>query len=125
MLDTPRDAIGLPPPFHALGRLSREVAVTLYLAPTGDHVGARHFMSDRRESVDVSVRLIVSDVLALNAQTVLLAHNHPRGVADPSREDIRFTRRLFGTLDTIGVRLLDHYVVTEHDWVSFRARGLL
>ena len=82
-------------------------------------------MSDRRESVDVSLRLIVSDVLALDARHVLLAHNHPRGDPMPSREDLNLTRRLFATLDTIGVRLIDHYVVAPGGWTSFRERGLL
>ncbi|SEL33606.1 DNA repair protein RadC [Sphingomonas palmae] len=126
MPDWPRDAAtSLPPPFHSLGRLPREVAVTLYLNKDGVRVGSRHFMSDRRESVDVSVRLLVSDVLALNAAGVLLAHNHPRGDHRPSGEDLRFTRRLFATLETIGVRLLDHYVVAPGGWTSFREEGLL
>lgn len=118
-------ALPLPAVFESLGRLPREVAVAMYLNRAGARVGARHFMSDRRESVDVSVRLIASDVLALDAAGVLLAHNHPRGDPRPSREDIRFTRRLFETLDMIGVRLLDHYVVAPGSWTSFRTEGLL
>uniref|UniRef100_UPI0035C7DF34 JAB domain-containing protein n=1 Tax=Sphingomonas sp. TaxID=28214 RepID=UPI0035C7DF34 len=90
-----------------------------------DQVGARHFLSERAESVDVSIRLIVTDVLALNARAVLLAHNHPRGDPRPSRQDVHFTRRLFATLDAIGVRLLDHYVVAPGGWMSFRRDGLL
>lgn len=126
MSDRPRDvATSLPPLFHSLGRLPREVAITLYLNVSSMQVGARHFMSDRRESVDVSARLIVSDVLALDASGVVLAHNHPGGDHRPSREDLRFTRRLFATLDTIGVRLLDHYVVAPGGWTSFRRDGLL
>ncbi|WP_019515904.1 JAB domain-containing protein [Sphingomonas sp. Mn802worker] len=126
MADRPPDAAVLPPPlFGSLARLPREVAITLYLSRSGVQVGARHFMSDRRESVDVSMRLIVSDVLALNAAGVLLAHNHPRGDHRPSREDLRFTRNLLGTLETIGVRLLDHYVIAPGGWTSFRADGLL
>lgn len=118
-------ALPLPSVFESLGRLPREVAVAIYLNRAGARVGARHFMSDRRESVDVSVRLIASDVLALDAAGVLLAHNHPRGDPAPSREDIRFTRRLFETLDMIGVRLIDHYVVAPGSWTSFRTEGLL
>lgn len=126
MSDRPRDvAHVLPPLFQSLGRLTREVAVTLYLGASHAQLGARHFMSDRRESVDVSLRLIVSDVLALDARHVLLAHNHPRGDPMPSREDLNLTRRLFATLDTIGVRLIDHYVVAPGGWTSFRERGLL
>ncbi|WP_298812843.1 JAB domain-containing protein [uncultured Sphingomonas sp.] len=126
MSDRPRDdAHVLPPLFQSLGRLTREVAVTLYLGAGHAQLGARHFMSDRRESVDVSLRLIVSDVLALDARHVLLAHNHPRGDPMPSREDLNLTRRLFATLDTIGVRLIDHYIVAPGGWTSFRERGLL
>ena len=118
-------SLAIPPPFQPLARLSHEAAVLLYLDRSLTQVGARHFMSNRAESVDVSIRRIVTDVIALDAYAVLLAHNHPRGDARPSRQDLNFTRRLFATLDAIGVRLLDHYVVAPGGWVSFQQDGLL
>ena len=126
MYDRPGDAApAIPSPFEPLAHLSREMAVLLYLGPSLEQFGARHFASDRHESVDLSIRLIVTDVLALDARAVLLAHNHPRGDARPSRQDLNFTRRLFATLDAIGVRLLDHYVVAPGGWTSFQQAGLL
>ncbi len=115
----------IPAPFDALTHLDREVALLLYLDASLAQVGARHLMSNRAESVDTSIRLIVTDVLALDARAVLLAHNHPRGDPRPSRQDMHYTRRLFATLDAIGVRLLDHYVIAPGGWMSFQREGLL
>lgn len=126
MADHPGDVSPvIPQLFQSLALLAREMAVLLYLDEALVQIGARHFVSDRPESVDVSIRLIVTDVLALDARAVLLAHNHPRGDARPSRQDLNFTRRLFATLDAIGVRLLDHYIVAPGGWVSFQHDGLL
>lgn len=118
-------SLDVPEPFHPIAASPCEVAVLLYLDAALEQVGARHFMSDRHNSVEVSIRLIVTDVLALDARAVLLAHNHPRGDPTPSRRDRDFTRRLFATLDAIGVRLLDHYVGSPGGWTSFRQGGLL
>lgn len=115
----------IPASFLALTHLGHEAAMLLYLDVALDQVGARHFTSERAESVDASIRLIVTDVLALDARAVLLAHNHPRGDPRPSRQDMHYTRRLFTTLDAIGVRLLDHYVVAPGGWTSFQRDGLL
>jgi DNA repair protein RadC len=120
-----RQTFDIPAPFHALTDADREVATLLYLDASLGQVGARHFTSDRAESVAASIRLIVTDVLALDAHAVLLAHNHPRGDPRPSRQDMHYTRRLFATLDAIGVRLLDHYVIAPGGWMSFQREGLL
>lgn len=56
-------------------------------------------------------RVILRQVLAHNAAAVILAHNHPSGVAEPSDTDVRFTRKLVGALVLIDVCVLDHLVV--------------
>jgi len=56
---------------------------------------------------------------------VILAHNHPSGVAEPSRADEFLTRTLMSALQLIDVRVLDHLVVGQPDVVSFAERGLL
>jgi DNA repair protein RadC len=68
---------------------------------------------------------VVKTALAHNAAAVILAHNHPSGVADPSRADEMLTRRLKDTLALVDVRVLDHVVVGDGDAVSFADRGLL
>ena len=64
-------------------------------------------------------------VLAHNAAAVILAHNHPSGVAEPSRADETLTERLKEALTLVDVRLLDHLVVGDGEMVSFSERGLV
>ena len=71
-------------------------------------------------AAEVSVRKVVEAALAVNATTVVLAHNHPRGIAVPSMEDIITTRRMGAALDAVGVILEDHIVVAGREYVSLR-----
>ncbi|MEK7206276.1 MAG: JAB domain-containing protein, partial [Pseudomonadota bacterium] len=63
--------------------------------------------------------------LKYNAAAVILAHNHPSGVAEPSRADEQLTSRLKEALALVDIRLLDHLVVGDGEMVSFSERGLL
>jgi DNA repair protein RadC len=70
-------------------------------------------------------REVVKRALKLNALGVILAHNHPSGVAEPSRADEFLTQTLRTSLQLIDVRVLDHVIVGGNDLVSFAERGLL
>lgn len=70
-------------------------------------------------------REVVRRALALNAAAVILAHNHPSGVAEPSRADEFLTQSLKSALALVDVRVLDHMVVARSQVVSFAERGLL
>ncbi len=70
-------------------------------------------------------REVVRRALALNAGAVILAHNHPSGVAEPSRADEFLTQALKSALALVDVRVLDHFVVGKAEVVSFAERGLL
>ncbi len=74
-------------------------------------------------TAEVSIRKIVEAALSVNATTVVLAHNHPSGLALPSMEDIVTTRRVGMALDGVGIELEDHIVVAERDYVSLRDSG--
>ena len=71
-------------------------------------------------TAEVSVRKVMEAALAVNATTVVLAHNHPSGIALPSMEDIVTTRRVAMALDGVGIELEDHIVVAGRDYVSLR-----
>ena len=73
----------------------------------------------------VHPREVARRALELNAAAVVLAHNHPSGVAEPSEADRRITGRLQAALDLLDIRVLDHLVVGDTDVVSFADRGLL
>ena len=74
-------------------------------------------------SAGISIRKIVETALAANATTVVLAHNHPSGVALPSNDDVQTTRRIAAALSAVEVHLADHIVVAEGDYVSMVQSG--
>ena len=92
----------------------------------------RHRVIDYKElfrgTIDgcsVHPREVVKEVLLANAAAIVLAHNHPSGVAEPSQADIRITQRLKEALDLIDVRILDHVIVGGDSSTSFAERGIL
>ena len=70
-------------------------------------------------------REVVKEALQLNAAAVILSHNHPSGVGEPSRADEYLTQTLKSALALVDVRVLDHLVVAAGTVVSFAERGLL
>ena len=70
-------------------------------------------------------REVVKEALARNAAALVLAHNHPSGVAEPSRADEYLTQTLKAALQLVDVRVLDHLVVGQGEVVSFAERGLM
>ncbi len=74
-------------------------------------------------SASVSVRRIVETALRANATTVVMAHNHPSGVALPSGEDVQTTRRVAAALAAVEVHLADHVIVADGDYVSLVQSG--
>ena len=75
-------------------------------------------------SAGVPIRRIVEMALAANATTVVLAHNHPSGLAVPSEADILTTRRIAAALATVEIGLIDHIVVADNDFVSMTQSGV-
>ncbi|MCA1898081.1 RadC family protein [Shewanella putrefaciens] len=75
------------------------------------------------DSASVYPREVVSLVLEKKAAAVIVCHNHPSGIAEPSQADRRITERLKNALSTIDVSLLDHMVVGDREIVSFAERG--
>lgn len=74
-------------------------------------------------SASISVRKVIETALTENVTSVILAHNHPGGLAIPSPEDVQTTRIVARALETIGVKLVDHIVVGEYDFVSLLSSG--
>lgn len=74
-------------------------------------------------AASISVRKIVETALGVNATSVVLAHNHPSGLALPSQEDILTTKRVAVALDAVGILLADHVVVADDDFVSLADSG--
>lgn len=77
------------------------------------------------DSVQLNMRKLVENALKCGASSVLLAHNHPSGVALPSPADNATTLSVFDALRTVGIELADHIIVADDDFVSLRQNGLL
>jgi len=77
------------------------------------------------DGASVHPREVVKRALAKNAAAVILAHNHPSGIAEPSQADELITRRLKEALGLVDIRVLDHLVIGDGVCESFAERGLL
>ena len=77
------------------------------------------------DAVTLDLRRIVASAFQCNASAVILAHNHPSGVALPSPDDNQATLTAWDALHRIGIRLVDHIIVADGDFVSLRDNGLL
>ncbi len=76
------------------------------------------------DSASVHPREVVRRCIAHNAAAVILAHNHPSGIAEPSRADEQITEQLRQALELVDVRLLDHMIVGDGEVISLAERGL-
>ena len=76
-------------------------------------------------TAEVNIRKIMSTALKFNAVGVIIAHNHPGGVALPSNEDLVATRRIREVLAPVNIQLVDHIIVADNDFVSLADSGSL
>jgi DNA repair protein RadC len=77
------------------------------------------------DGTSVYPREVVKEALRINAAAVILAHNHPSGVAEPSQADERITKRLKSALELVDIRLLDHLIIGDGKATSLASRGLI
>ncbi len=111
--------------FAPIACTATEIAIFAYLDSRGRVLGVRHVHSSTVAEVDVPIRAIAGDALAFGADQVVMAHNHPSGDPEPSRDDLAVTRRIATALNALGIRLVDHLVLAGDRAISLRARGLL
>lgn len=110
----------------SLGSLQHEVFVALWLDSQNRLIGSEELFRGTLTQTSVYPREVVKRALANNAGAVILAHNHPSGLAEPSRADEVLTSSLKQALALIDVKLLDHFIVTAGaEPLSFAERGLI
>jgi DNA repair protein RadC len=85
------------------------------------HVVARGNLT----GVQVFPNHVFQAALVANASAIIVAHNHPSGDAEPSRDDLALTRRLAGAGELLGIKLLDHLIVGADSYVSLADRGAI
>lgn len=77
------------------------------------------------DSASVYPRVLVQQALIDNAAAVILAHNHPSGIAEPSQADKSITKRIIDAFKLMDIKVLDHFVIGDGIAVSFAQRGLM
>lgn len=118
-----RDAYGKYLVEHFVGR--RNEAVVLLCLDAKCKVRSCQILSEGDvNAISLPVRKVVEAALAANATSVVMAHNHPSGIALPSKEDVAVTRQVAAALGSIGIVLADHVVVADDDYTSMVQSGL-
>lgn len=108
-----------------IGRLDREVFMVLFLDAQNRVITSEIMFEGSLTQTSVYPREVVKRALFHNAAAVILAHNHPSGVPEPSRADEMLTQELKKALALVDVRVLDHFIVAGNQTLSFANRGLL
>lgn len=98
--------------------INKECLSLLCLDRLGKVLSFQIIMTGSVDSVGLSVRDVISKAIKSNATSVVIAHNHPGGIALPSPQDVQITRILKEALDTISVQLLDHVIISAEDYTS-------
>ena len=127
---TRRDALASPDAVRdylrlSLAALPYEAFMVLFLDSQNRLLAAEELFRGTLAQTSVYPREVVKAALAKNAAGVIFAHNHPSGVAEPSRADELLTAALKQALALVDIRTLDHFIVAGQRVVSFAERGLL
>lgn len=109
----------------SFGRIGYEVFTVLFLDAQQRLIACEELFRGTLTQTSVYPREVVRRALTLNCASVILSHNHPSGIAEPSRADQILTRELQTALKLVDVQVLDHIIVAAVDSVSFAELGLL
>lgn len=105
------------------GDEEREVFIVIFLNNQNRIIKCLRMFSGTLAHVEVHPREIVREAIKINAAAVILSHNHPSGLAEPSEADKRVTERIITTCNIMDIRVLDHLVIGRGEYVSFAERG--
>ncbi len=109
----------------ALRDRPHEVFCALHLDTRHRVIAFDELFNGTIDSAHVHPRVVVEKALARRAAALIIAHNHPSGIAEPSQADLAITRRLRDALGLVDIRLLDHFIVGDAEVVSLAERGLV
>lgn len=109
----------------SLGPQEREFFACLFLDNQHQVLSFNVLFQGTVDGASVHPREVVRQAMKLNAAAVILTHNHPSGIAEPSLADRNITERLRDALALVDVRVLDHIIVTASTHTSFADRGLM
>lgn len=101
----------------------RESFYAIFFNPKLDVVGYRKIGDGSLDAVMVDMRIIFSSALLANATHMAVAHNHPSGSLKPSSADLNLTQQIVSASKVLNISFLDHLIITEDDYYSFRDEG--
>lgn len=102
-----------------------EVVLLVCLDGSSRVISCKEVGRGETNTASVSVRKVVELALSQNSTSVILAHNHTSGIALPSQEDVMTTQQIAQALQMVNIRLADHIVIADNDFVSMADSGLL
>lgn len=108
-----------------LATREHEIFGALFLDSQHRLIEFRELFRGTIDGCSVYVREVAKEALSLNAAAIIFTHNHPSGVCEPSQADIQITKKLQEALSVFDVRVLDHFIVSAEEVVSFAERGLM
>jgi DNA repair protein RadC len=108
-----------------LGHLEHEVFGCIFLDNQHRVLCFEEMFRGTISSAHIYPREVVKQALAANAAAVIFAHNHPSGITDPSEADKHITQKLKLSLDTVDIRVLDHFIIGGGNSYSFAEHGLV
>ena len=125
-----RDAMSSPQTVReflrlTLGGKTHEIFMAMFLDAQNRLLGSEELFRGTLTQTSVYPREVVKTALRYNAAGVIFAHNHPSGVAEPSRADELLTQTLKQALSLVEIKTLDHFIVAGSRTLSFAERGLL
>ncbi|WP_315761900.1 JAB domain-containing protein [Sphingomonas sp. Y38-1Y] len=111
--------------FASIAHSREEIAAFAYLDQANRVIALRHTPVGSADAIELPIRTIAREALALEATGLVMAHNHPSRDVRPSAADIAVTRRFEQALGALGLKLIDHVILSADAVSSFRALGLL
>lgn len=101
----------------------REIFMVIFLDNQNHVINCEEMFVGTYNSVEVHPREVARKALQYNAAALILAHNHPSGLAEPSQADRALTKKIEQVCELIDVRVIDHLVIGKGEYVSFAERG--
>lgn len=111
--------------FAPIAHAPHEIAAFAYLDARHRVIALRQVPAGSVAAIMLPIRTVAREALVLDAAGLVMAHNHPSSLPEPSAADIEVTRRFERALEALDLRLIDHLIVTPTSVTSFRGLGLL
>lgn len=108
-----------------IGNFEHEVFTVMFLDNQNRLIKAEDMFRGTIDGASVYPREVAKAALKNNASALVIAHNHPSGLLEPSAADQRITQRLIAAMELLDVRILDHVIVSAEGAMSFAERGLM